>query len=366
MRSLVVIDDGHTATKVVWRQGEEAEAFVFPSKAILGVAEVVGGEVHGADVYFVDQKLKPRPNQIYTLYGREHPITVDNRFEDFPKSKQNRVLVHHALVRSGVTGSVDIITTIPVRDYFKPSSPSGANDALTAAKNENVTGKCYRRDALTGEGEEPYYEIDDALVFPEGVYAIYDVAFSDTPSGEELDAFQSKYFSGNTSFAVIDIGGKTTDVIIAEWNCSDASFTVDIQKTKTMRIGVMDVAIALEREVERRFDVSNLSFDALDLLASGKITISGVIHDITDIVQDAVALVGGRISDMIAPLLDGYRQFGVMVFCGGGAALFRDIAAKYPSTVVHTPEDPQFSNAMGIMKFRTAYEQSLEGQGDDA
>lgn len=363
MRTLVVIDDGHTATKVVWRQGDEAEAFVFPSKAILGVAEVVGGEVRGADVYFVDQKLKPRPNQIYTLYGREHPITVDNRFEGFPMSKQNRVLVHHALVRSGVTSSVDIITTIPVRDYFKPSSPTGTNEALTSAKNENVTAKCYRRDALTGEGEEPYYEIDEALVFPEGVYAIYDVAFSDTPTAEELEAFQSKYFTGNNSFAVIDIGGKTTDVIIAEWNCSDASFTVDIQKSKTMRIGVMDVAVALEREIERKFDVSNLSFDALDLLASGSITISGVVHDISDLVADAVALVGGKISDRIAPILDGYRQFGVMIFCGGGAALFREIAAQYPSTVVHTPDDPQFSNAMGIMKFRTVYEQSLEGQG---
>lgn len=363
MRTLVVIDDGHTATKVVWRQGDEAEAFVFPSKAVLGVAEVAGGEIHGADVYFVDAMVKPRPNQIYTLYGREHPITVDNRFEGFPTSKQNRVLVHHALVRSGVTGPVDIITTIPVRDYFKPSSPSGTNDDLTAAKNENVTAKCFRRDAMTGEGEEPFYEIEDALVFPEGVYAIYDVAFSDEPSGEELEQFQEKYFSGNSSFAVVDIGGKTTDVIIAEWNSADASFTVDIQKSKTMRIGVMDVAVALEREIERKFDVSDLSFDALDLLDQKAITISGVKHDISDLVADAVALVGGKISDRIAPMLDGYRQFGVMIFCGGGAALFRDIASRYPSSIVHTPADPQFSNAMGIMKFRTAYEQSMEGQG---
>lgn len=364
MKPLVVIDDGHTATKVVSRKGNEAEAFVFPSKAVLGVAEVSDGEVMGAEVYFVDEQLKPRPNQVYTIYNREHPITVDNRFEGFPTSKQNRVLVHHALVQSGVDGDVEAVTTIPVRDYFKPSADSKLNDDLMAAKNENVQGECYRRDNLTGEGEEPHYELTVATVLPEGVYAIYDVALSSEPKGEELAEFQERYFSNNSAFAVIDIGGKTTDVIIAKWNIADASFTVDIKKSKTMKIGVMDVAVELERELEKLFGVSDLSFDALDLLEKKQITISGVDHDIGETVEGIVDLIGDKISDRIAPVLDGYRQFGVMVFCGGGAALFKNIADNYPDTVVHTPKDPQFSNAMGIMKFRTVYEQ-FAGDGED-
>lgn len=363
----MVIDDGHTATKVVWRRGDEGGAFVFPSKAVLGDVDISGGELPNADVYFVDAKVKAKPNQIYTVYGREYPITVDNRFEGFPLSKQNRVLVHHALVEAECMGDVEVITTIPVRDYFVPNADSRKNDELMVGKNTNVASPCYRRNPLDGEGEEPHYNISNAIVLPEGVYAIYDVALSASPVAAELLSFQKKYFSDNTGFAVIDIGGKTTDVIIADWNQEDANFTIDILKSKTMKIGVMDVAIALEREIEKKFNVSNLSFDALSLLDQKSITLSGVQHDVTDIVDDVVEMVGDKISNRIAPLLDGYRQFGLMVFCGGGAALFKSVANQYPATVVHMPDDPQYSNAMGIMKFQAVQQHSIDqgGAGDE-
>lgn len=350
MNPLVVIDDGHLTTKVVFQSGGALKRFAFPSTVVLGMAEVAGGEIDGADVYFVDRQIDPNLTQIFTAYAAGHPISVDNWSADFPTSKVNRVLVHHALVQTGLCGEVEVVSTVPEPDYHQRVGAENLNTPLIDAKTANIMAGCWRRDEKTGEGEEPSYEIAGVTIRPQGIDAIYDVALSDDPVREQIEVFQARHFSENSAFAVIDIGGRSTRVTMGIWVPELYSPEVHTKRSKTVAIGVMDVVALVQGAVEKKFGAPTLAVEAVELLTQGTMTIEGIRHELGDIVTDAVDAVGSTLKVEIDAILQGNAPLGLMVICGGGAALFKDLGATYPANIVRSPDNPQFATAAGIMK----------------
>ena len=350
MNPLVVIDDGHVATKVVFQSDGELKRLVFPSKVVLGMAEVAGGEVEGADVYHVDRQIDPQLTQIFTAYGPAHPISVDNWHADFPTSKVSRVLVHHALVRTGLCGEVEVVSTLPEEDYHQRVDGENLNRPLVEAKTANITAGCWRRDEKTGEGEEPSYVIAGVTIRPQGVDAIYDVALTDDPDPDQIDAFQARHFSEHRTFGVMDIGARSTRVTLGTWVTEHYSPQVATKRSKTVAIGVMDVVGVVLGTVAKQFRSQPLVFEAIDLIARGSMTIGGVRHDLSAILRSAIEAVGTRLKAETDAILQENAPLGLLVFCGGGASLFKDLAASYPAGIVRLADDPQFSTAAGVIK----------------
>ena len=345
MTDRVVIDDGHTATKVVSRLSGRIDQLVFPSKVVLGTADVGAPD---AFVYHVDRDADPRPNQVHTLYGRGHPITVDNRHDGFPTSPANRVLVHHALLEVGAESDVSITTTLPLDDYYRGRGE--IDDALIEAKRRNIASPCFRRHDVTRDGVRPPYRITAHDVRPEGAYALIDVATGWDQDAGAIARYLAETFAETPLFAIIDIGGRTTDLTIARWNLDRSHFTVDTRRSRTIRMGVMDAADRVSDEIAYRYRTRDTG-DSLAILESRSVTFGGARHDVGEVVDQEVEFVQDALLQRIAPALNDHSQFARMIFCGGGAALFPAIGRAYPPEIVTIPDDPQFSNARGIMKY---------------
>ena len=71
--------------------------------------------------------------------------------------------------------------------------------------------------------------------------------------------------------------------------------------------------------------------------------------DISEIVEQATTLHGEKVKRAIERKLGSAASLEAVVFVGGGAAMFPNLAAMFPNGEV--AEDPEFSNAKGLLKF---------------
>lgn len=352
---LVAIDDGHSETKVAhFSEGHSGPIVetAFASKVIRGV-DMVSSKTGRPGAFYLcgNGPFDIHTTERFTLLDRSSSIRVNNRFRAFPTSPQNRVLVYEALngVRQ-LDGPVEIGTTLPYADFHLPDGSH--NRSLIDSKKDSIRQIAFRTNPETGEGIEPPFQIASHGIYSEGLMAFYDVLLDYRDGAIEInEPFLRRFSNATRPFAVIDIGGKTTDIVIGSWN-GDIATPIDINVMASMShpAGVLAATDQLEARLKMAFD-SPVIGDLDGALSTGRAFLFGQEIDVTEHRDRALDDLAARLIDVIRTKTDDAATFACIVLCGGGALLMPQIARIYPPQLVLRTERPQFANARGILKF---------------
>lgn len=319
---LVGVDDGYAMTKVATLDGRMIK---IPSSARPGVYGVsaIGGNVESDGGGYETEGQKFTVGDFMESEG--------TRFDDYPFSALNRVIVHHALKQSGFgSKNVKIATGLPVTGYFLGDIP---NLPVITKKRENLMIDV---SSLT-KGD--CANIVENHVFSEGVSAWVDYAIND--NGEVTADLLAPV-------GVIDIGGRTTDcvVVLPGWR-------VDHARSGTGNIGVLDMyeSVAQKlRHIERMKDVGSLPHYIIEnAVQSGTLRVWGENLDVSSIVKEAKHEVGERILREVQRRVGRGVELDRVLFVGGGAVVFDNLVTRYANGI--TVAYPEFANARGMLKY---------------
>lgn len=320
---IVGVDDGYAMTKVVVMDGAKvATSIAIPSRARSGI--------HGTTVIGADAGAGPVPG--YETEGVKFTVgdladAESARFDDYPFSPMNRVIVNHALRLAGLAGrQVKIATGLPLSTYYKGSEP---NADVIARKNASITT------AVACIDGSDMASIVGHKVFPEGLAAWVDHA---------IDESGKLRIGADETIGVIDIGGRTTDVAVVL-----PGRRIDHARCGSADIGALNVVEHVRLACLKRFDTEVSGALVEQALRTRTLRMWGKPQDI-----------GTEIDDAVSQTLDGVwreanRRLGKAVdvdkilLVGGGVHLFKDVAKRYPNVV--TVAEPEFANARGFAKY---------------
>lgn len=314
---LAGVDDGFADTKVVTQDRK------------VRVSSCARAGLHGlSSVSVVDDNVCAS----YETAGRNFTIGdfidgEETRFDDYPTSDLNRVVVNHALRLAGLSGQrIKIASGLPVDMYFKGSF---RNEVAIRAKQEALMKK-----VTVADGGETA-EIIEHVVLPEAVASWFDYAFDNDGREIEMDG----------PCGVIDIGGKTTDCVTIL-----PGHQIDHQRSGTGNVGVLDIYEAIGAHLRGQFGEGVISRRVFDrAVRTGTVKRFGREVSVQGPVSNAIDDVSERV------LREAKRHFGsavdldVILFVGGGAALMTKLSSYFPNARVQ-PE-PEFANARGMYKY---------------
>ena len=268
----------------------------------------------------------------YETNGRSFTIgdfidAEETRFDDYPSSDLNRVVIHHALRLAGLAGQrVKIATGLHISGYY-----------IGNERNEEAIRR--KREALmlpvTPVDGTKTADIVDHVVLPEAVAAWFDYAFDDL--GREI------VIEGPCG--VIDVGGKTTDCVTVL-----PGHQIDHMRSGTGNVGVLDIYAMVGARLRAQFGDGVITRNVYDqAVRTGTIKRFGKPYSVQPIVNAAVDDVTERV------LREAKRHFGsgadldVILFVGGGAAFMTKLTSYFPNARVLP--DPEYANARGMYKY---------------
>ena len=269
-----------------------------------------------------------------TEEGEDYTVSDDvegesTMFDGFHVSPLNRVLVNHALVAGGYGGhQVGLVAGLPVGDFFI----DGALDQdKIVAKTRNLSK------AITSASGAPMADIVQVKIGCQAIAAFVDYLLDDDLVARDV---------ATKRVAVVDIGGRTTDIaVIMNRDSLDAS------KSGTSNIGVLDVYEMVARGIRAKFktrDKYTLS-DMDRAVRSGSFPMWGEPHDVSDLVAEAVREQETKIEREVSRRIGAASNVDVVLFVGGGAALFTRVSEPFRNGKV--APDPEFANARGLLKY---------------
>ena len=301
----------------------DGRVFKIPSRARVGKAGIVS--ISGTEG--VNVGMYETGGLEYTV--GDHVEGEGTRFEDYPFSPLNRVVVHHLLRLMGLSGKqVKIGTGLPVATYFSGPSWAPAHQIIER-KNASLLTE------VRATSGDPCASISSSHVFAEGVAAWID---------HSVDVAGNVVVSPTEPAAVVDIGGRTTDIvtILPGWR-------VDSKRSGTANIGVLDLMEAIRNEVNRKFE-TEVAWNRFDhSLVTNRVKLWNQEQDIKEIVAASKQQVLGQIAREIQRQIGKGVDFETILFVGGGAKVFEDVQKNYRNAVMAT--DPDFANARGILKY---------------
>lgn len=317
----VGIDDGHAEIKLALPDGR---MFKIPSKARAGI---VGVSAFGRVAGQIDGGYETE-NQRFTV--SDFVDGEGTRFDEYPFSAINRVLIHHVLRLAGLGGRpVRIATGLPVAHYFQGSAP---NYVTIERKCKSITTP-----VCTVSGDATA-DIQASYVVPEGVAAWIDYSLDNSGN-----------ISNNVSrpAAIVDIGGRTTDtvVVLPGWR-------VDHARSGTGNIGVLDLYESLRTRLCVKFAINDIPAQALeDAVKTGHVMMWGKSILVEEHVVEAKREIGEQILREVSRRIGRAADLEKVLFVGGGATVFEHLKSTFPNA--DSPEHPQFANARGMLKFMT-------------
>jgi plasmid segregation protein ParM len=323
---IVGCDDGYAMTKLVILDGKVTRTLAIPSRirsGIHGTSVIGAGEAEGegfvAPGYSTD-------GMSFTV--GDFADSESAKFDDYPFSPMNRVLVHHALRLAGLGGRKVILATgLPLSTFYNAGK---ANDAVIARKLGAFSTPVQAMDGSTTA------EIGEHRVFPEGLAAWVDYAIADngTLRAELLQQ----------TVGVIDIGGRTTDVAVVL-----PGRRIDHARTGSAEIGVLNVIEEVGFELQRELGVGVPAHLVGHALRSRTVSVWGKKRDIGTLIDAATARILERVLREVNARLGSGVDLDRILLVGGGAHVFKGAASRYPN--IDIPASPEFANARGFAKY---------------
>jgi plasmid segregation protein ParM len=323
---IVGVDDGYASTKIVIFGGQEMPVveFAIPSRARSGEQGIASIDDRG-DGKTVSARYETE-NVKFSV--GDFADSESSRFDEYPYSKMNRVIVHHALRVAGLAGRpVRIATGLPFSSYYKNQA---RNAELIAKKDASI------RLAVAATDATPTAQIVDHRVYAEGVGAWIDAVIDNDGKGNR-DLL-------NQHVGIIDIGGRTTDIVVMLPNR-----IVDFKRSGSAEIGVSNVIEAVAEAALAKFGTAVPHYMIEQALRTGKVTLWSRPEDISDLIRAAVASAMDRLAREVSKRLGSGIDLDRVLLVGGGAHVFVDAAKFFPHLQV--VPNPEFANARGFAKF---------------
>lgn len=316
------LDDGYAFTKVALPDGRLVSV---PSRARLGRAGIT----------WLDGS-KPRAFEFETegsVYCAGEVQAEPTRFDAYPHSGLNRVIVQHALQTAGLGGrSIHAVSGLPVGSfYFRDGSK----------RSKFIGGKqiSLKRPAKPLDGRAPA-AVALHEVIPEALAAWYDDVIEESEDGVKVQDRRLQ-----DPVAVVDIGGRTTDFVVV------AGQAVHHASSGSLRCGLLDLHQRVSEAVRQRYDLESLSDGAAAAaVETGRVRLYGKWRDVSEIVSEARQELIGRLHTETQRRLGRGAELERILFVGGGAVvLAEDIAQWFPNQAI--APHPAFANARGMLKY---------------
>lgn len=322
---LVAVDDGYAQIKLYGENPEGGKATTFKMRSSARAGREGLGTLSGTSVM---GSYETPEGDIFTV--SEAVEGESTRFDGFHVSTLNRVLVHHALLQAGYGGrSVRLVTGLPIADYFLDETK---DEEKIREKSENL-----KKEVSLLTSSAALAKVVDVEVGSQAVAAWIDWVLDDNLQ-ERKDP--------HGSVAVVDIGGRTTDIAVVVGGKS-----IDHARSGTENIGVLNVYATLSKALRQRFQLrERFPLEVLDQAArTGTIKLWGKDQEITDLVRGATREVEGMLAREIQRKIGYAANLNAVLFVGGGAEMFRSVADHFQNgEVVETPE---FANSRGLFKY---------------
>jgi plasmid segregation protein ParM len=321
---LVAVDDGYAQMKCFGDapDGQGTKPFVMRSAIAVGrrgLGSINGDET--VDAWETDGKAFTVSDAIQT---------ENTQLDSFHFSDMNRVLINHALYAAGYGGhKVSLVAGLPVANFFAHGI---RNDEAIDRKKQNLL----KAVKLTSSNADVAQLVDVRI----GCQAV--AAYVDWLLDDNLNERRN----ADSRVAIVDIGGRTTDIAVVI-----GGKQIDHDKSGTANTGVLDVYSAVERGIQKQFDIPDrLSLNQLDqVVRTEKVKLFGSDENVSKIVRDAVVEQEEKIRMECERKIGSGATLDAVVFVGGGSALFKTINSKFRNAVMI--ENPEMANARGMWKF---------------
>lgn len=323
----VAIDDGHAGIKLFMREGGQEKYLRINSRVRMGIHGTTMIDHPGAGAKMVVPSYETDGGQ-YTA-GDFHDAETA-RFDDYPFSGINRVLVAHVLRLAGLGGKkVRLATGLPLSRFYKPGGHP--NEDVIKRKTEAIMKPVSAADG------SPVAEIVEHVVFPEGLGAYIDYAAGDDG--------QMRAGSNVQTVAVVDIGGRTTDTAVVL-----PGRMIDHSRTGSADIGVLNLIEDVGSRLARELKTEIPGFRVEEAINNGgTLPVWGKPTNISDKIQAASDAVMARIMVEVNRRLGSGVDIDQILLVGGGAHIFQRSLSNYPNMTV--VERPEFANARGFYKY---------------
>jgi hypothetical protein len=200
-------------------------------------------------------------------------------------------------------------------------------------------------EALKGRHKVFFSRYDEAFEFEvEKVFVLYQ-GFSGLLSVATDDQFKiSKSYLQDG--VIVDVGRQTIDFLYVE--------RLVVKNGSSKDFGTFKVYERMVDLLKKKYHVVKEPWEIEELLSSGKPITSikdGTKMQIAPLVREAVSFYFDDVISHFETFLS-KKTPDYLILLGGGAMLYGDLF-KERYKLVETPEDPQFSNAVGMLKFVT-------------
>lgn len=254
--------------------------------------------------------------------------------DEYPVSDLNRVIVTHALRMAGLSAKhkLHICTGLPLKKYYKLSSP---NASLIKQKITNLT-----LNNVIAEDGYSLPVIAEHHVLPEGLASWFDF-ITDRHKDGSIVKNKDKY---GMRIAVIDIGGRTTDIAVLHKG------QLDYARSSTIEAGMLSVKENVKEILIDELDIETNNEQMHYAIEEGRIRAWGDWVNVSEIVEQAQKSVVERISFEAKRRLKNAVDIDHVIFVGGTVNKIEHLIDGWfkQQTISN---DPGFANARGMQKY---------------
>lgn len=318
------VDDGFAETKIVLSNGKVVR---IPSQAKAGEMNQIS--INGSATTVFSYGTQDGRYIIGDI--REAESTA---FDDYPVSAMNRVIVTHALRKAGVPANAElyICSGLPINKFYISGK---INQKSVKAKRKNLL----LNDVTSSEGAI-LGKIVKHDVVSEGIAAWMDIVLERNEHGKI--AFNPELITER--IAIIDIGGRTTDIAVIQ------NGVLDTGRSSTIQVGMLAVRDEVFQKIFDKFEIEPTVEQMNSVMENKSIKLFGEHHPVDDIVESAKKSTVVGIESQVKKCLGNASDLDRVVFVGGTVM---QIQSYLDGWFRHQTigDDPSFANARGMQKF---------------
>lgn len=302
------IDVGYGYTKVIY--GEDYERIIFPS--ISTKAEIFDGiekdygnflfEYNGKKSFIGDAAMRSRSKFIRSAF--EGDRVNSDTYQDLFLCGLAAALKEDSEVK--------IVTGLPINAF-----------------------KLYREDIEKFKGRH-FVKINNKDI----LIHIKEIRCIPQPLGTYIRFLQSHPEIQNQLILIVDIGFKTTDLLIVDHD-------IPLPASQSINFGMSDVARTIVDEVNKETD-SNYTINQVDALIDNGYVYMGFKKEINEsLLESTMTQLADGIWNRVQELYPDYKNFEHIIFTGGTAKRLEKYIDKIGIPSFQISTDSQFSNAIG-------------------
>lgn len=338
---IIGCDDGFAHTKVVLLHvpygsttGRIVAQVSAPSRAKIGpqtLASVLGHE-RLPNEFLTDGTL-------VSILENASQEASSTQFDEYAFSATNRALIQYTILKTGLLehfkpeDRIFIRTGLPLNRYYNNNEK---NLKVIERKKDSLAIPVTLSPKAQAEFPTTHcFDLKDNEVGAEGLGAWFDYVFDDSCQ-------QKAEGLSELSLAVVDIGGRTTDIIRLL-----PGAIIPFESTGTEQTGVLSVLQDLKTAIYQTHDFEPTFLEPA--LQSGFIQKRGEKLPIHDLIEQCVQANAGKIVQGVNQRIGQANEVDRILLVGGGASLFYPaLKAQYPHCEILP--DPAFCNARGFAK----------------